>query len=1134
MVNVQIVVLTPTESIIKFLDPDLCSLNETITEGGLRTIDLEYTFQDYVEDKELFRKGNKIFICNDINIRDCLYVINTDVKVNIFDENQFTLPLEEVLVELNNAPLVSHLDLSNHSDVFKTRTHNGALEVKIDWNSLNYWFGEFFNLGVVQDCLNSTVQWIPFFGTYNLMNLLRYIEEQTGNVFISRYEKDSLNNTIHKYLDFLNPINVNKNWELHLEYDFLEQPVSVFYDENGNLTTEDNPEEVTRFNTTTPTDQDETVQEGDFVDTDDNGTEDETYTWNREDETVIDEGTIKNYAPIRNINPEHVQFQIVTELGHVLNTDGLFYDEDNDETPLIWSSEELGFTSEIDNVLITLLMQNNTIGLMVNEKSFAVVSSIGGKIPTYFDYTESIAEDMLPENLKTNTAIPDDSYFEIYDHVAERVLFRTRINRSIGKVHSEVLDFAFNLDNIEFDVDEEDVYTGVSPILQYNSDSSNANNLTRANFTDLLTRFKNLSISKGDRIPMIMQKITVKARSLEAAKESLGSYTVGSGANESSSKSNYWIRPYKPQDNIDTSTPSNSTFEFLRATAYWSAPFTKRKGDLTVTGNVQGIEYNTIYGRTDTRNVKGTIAYDKIGTTESSDEDIYSIYNQCALYLKNHNTPKVTLDVDVSNLKNGEYNNYDVHDKVYIKLPYSNELITAKVIETKKNAHDISSNTIKLSNYTINTLKTISNETIINANNTSFKYPNSKILQVRLENLAYDKTDQYSIQYPANKLLSFVVYSVENGSRTFKKVYTKTTNAEGYAKLNMKYNPGNYEIDINFGGDEEYAETTSTVKINVSGKIPKKTQDKKKTTNKTTSKKVTKTTYYDKYGRSPDNKKVLAIGRPSASGDQGDYIFYGMEFKNHCPKCGKDGTLFWDIFYAGNETGNWGKVRLTGNYEGSSAEGAIFCSNQKCDGDWSCQGREHGYDNTRLTTTKKRFKSSKTDAYKLKKGKYVYNKSTKTVKSKNNTSTVKRKIIGKPSAKIKQLALKIVGNKTGYAAMKAIVEYMDKNIWYKYYCGFCRSPDEVVSSKHGNCCDQTRLILQLFDAAGLNEFYKLYYCHVKGHVYGIIKSRKTGKMTYIDPASDSHSAYGYVCQGYAHGSPSTSYPTRPAIGCGGC
>ena len=142
-------------------------------------IDLEYTFQDYVEDKELFRKGNKIFICKDINIRDCLYVINTDVKVNIFDENQFTLPLEEVLVELNNAPLVSHLDLSNHSDVFKTRTHNGALEVKIDWNSLNYWFGEFFNIGVVQDCLNSTVQWIPFFGTYNLMNLLRYIEEQT-------------------------------------------------------------------------------------------------------------------------------------------------------------------------------------------------------------------------------------------------------------------------------------------------------------------------------------------------------------------------------------------------------------------------------------------------------------------------------------------------------------------------------------------------------------------------------------------------------------------------------------------------------------------------------------------------------------------------------------------------------------------------------------------------------------------------------------------------------------------------------------------------------------------------------------------------------------------------------------------
>ena len=45
------------------------------------------------------------------------------------------------------------------------------------------------------------------------------------------------------------------------------------------------------------------------------------------------------------------------------------------------------------------------------------------------------------------------------------------------------------------------------------------------------------------------------------------------------------------------------------------------------------------------------------------------------------------------------HNNYNVHDKIYIKLPDRNELITAKVVETHKEAHDVAKNTIKLSNY---------------------------------------------------------------------------------------------------------------------------------------------------------------------------------------------------------------------------------------------------------------------------------------------------------------------------------------------------------------------------------------------------------------------------------------------------
>ena len=114
--------------------------------------------------------------------------------------------------------------------------------------------------------------------------------------------------------------------------------------------------------------------------------------------------------------------------------------------------------------------------------------------------------------------------------------------------------------------------------------------------------------------------------------------------------------------------------------------------------------------------------------------------------------------------------------------------------------------------------------------------------------------------------------------------------------------------------------------------------------------------------------------------------------------------------------------------------------------------------------------------------------------------------------------------------MRAICDWMDHNISYSRYGDFQKSPDSVISSRCGNCCDQTRLILQLFDAAGLTEYYDMYYVHVheyQGHVYAMIKAKSTGKSVYIDPASDSFGCYGYVCQGYSRGSPASKYPNRP-------
>ena len=1135
---ISIVVMNGEEEFLKFLDPELCELKEAQSIDGLKTLELEYYFQDAKDDKELFQIGNKIWVQGDVNLSDCLYVINTSVKQSVFKDNSFTLEAEEVLVELNYTPLVSHTELSK--ECFTTKTDNDELTVRIDWNSLNNWFGEYFNIGVVQECLTETVSYVPFTGTMTRMGLLRHIEEETGNIFVTRYEKDILENTIHRYLDFLNPINVNKNWQLNLEYQFMGEMTHYSFDDEGNPVDEDKPWNVTRFINShiEPESKDETVSpynpETDEADTQ-YDTEDTTYTWIPEDENVEDPSTIKQYKNYHDIIAENLEFRILDENLEQYTVGGV---------DLKWSASDISFSADTGNWLITLTQTGNILGLCVNESSF-VVAPQSSTEPSE-KYSAAIKNGTLqPIPLSdVNIVLSDDTYFEIYDTEYNQSLFRTQLNNQIGHVHREVLDFGFNLEDVQYNIDETSTYTAISPVLSLNKEGTSTNNLTRNDLTDLITAFTNLKIDKRQNIPMIIQKIQVKAKTLEAAKIKLGSYTPNSKANESTSTSNWWKRPYHPQDQINDTDENQNTWEFLRGTAYWNAPYAKNPGMLFVeTDKGYGTQYDTVRGRNDTRDDRGVMYSPKIGTTESSDEDVYSIYNQVALYLKNHEVPEVEVEVDVANLHGYEYNNYNVHDKIYIKLPDRNELITAKVVETHKEAHDVAKNTIKVSNYdsVTYTPRIELQNTVLHADNVSFKYPNSKTLTVQLENTDYGVDEQTRTHYPANKLLSFTLYSVENGSQTYKKKYTKVTDMWGRASINMKYDPGDYVMEISFGGDEEYLETSFSVKINVSGtKEVKKTttsSTKNKTTKKTT-KKVTKTTYYDKYGRSPDKKKILAIGLPSAGRDydpRNKKYWSVTEFKNKCPKCGKTGTLFWDIFWAGNEHSNWGRVRKTGNQEGSSAEGAIFCENSKCDGDWSCQGYEHGYSGTKLTVTKKRKASSKADAYKLRKGKYVYGKKTVTVKSKKQTSTKKRKIIGKPSKLVRNTALKIVGNKTGRQALLAICKWVDKNIHYgpgrDGYSGFQRSPDTVLKTKLCNCCDGTRLIFQLFDAAGLSEYYDMYYVNLRcpryGHVYGRIKTKKTGNWTNIDTAS-TLPCYGYVCDSCSRTSPVDSkYPKLP-------
>ena len=232
------------------------------------------------------------------------------------------------------------------------------------------------------------------------------------------------------------------------------------------------------------------------------------------------------------------------------------------------------------------------------------------------------------------------------------------------------------------------------------------------------------------------------------------------------------------------------------------------------------------------------------------------------------------------------------------------------------------------------------------------KYSLKKKVYVKLASIK-----AFDVGAIANHASSYQVTLYNQNGNVAKKTYMQITlngqvhkvktNSKGIATVNFKLPVGKYKVvckDLNTG----YTITKQISVVNDRMGIS-----------------------YNKYGVADDGLTILAIGRPSASGELSKYgySFYMVEFERTCPHCHSH-NLYWGIFWAGDETSNWGVFPATGNTEGGSVEGTIFCKD--CDSDYSIFGKEHVTSNPKyLTVACAAVKSSKEMAYVLKNGNYV-------------------------------------------------------------------------------------------------------------------------------------------------------------------
>ena len=133
MMVVDVIVLSPDEKFIAWLDTTVVDLKETNEATMIKEVQLEHILTEDVELSKWYRQGNKIWVGGGNGLKPCLYVINQDYELDTWEDQTVSLRAEEVLVELNNVELY---------------TYTGSSPITVNESFLTNVFGDYYTIKV--------------------------------------------------------------------------------------------------------------------------------------------------------------------------------------------------------------------------------------------------------------------------------------------------------------------------------------------------------------------------------------------------------------------------------------------------------------------------------------------------------------------------------------------------------------------------------------------------------------------------------------------------------------------------------------------------------------------------------------------------------------------------------------------------------------------------------------------------------------------------------------------------------------------------------------------------------------------------------------------------------------------------